>query len=55
MRNTLALGFVLVVLSACAAHVYTNTHVRERDDYGQWAHAPKPYWHRDGRSIRDLD
>ena len=53
MKNALAYAFVLVVLSACGAHVYTHTTVRP---VTQMRHTdPLPYWHVDGSSIRGLD
>lgn len=51
MNNLLALGFVLLVLSACGAHVYTNTRLPTQ----MRADDPRPYWHPDGRSIRGLE
>lgn len=51
MKNALAYFLVLLVLSACGAHVYTNTRLPTQ----MRADDPRPYWHPEGRSIRGLE
>lgn len=54
MSNLSAVLITLLLLTACGAHVYTNTHVRGGNDYGQWGESRPAYWHRGGNSLPGL-